>query len=157
MHIEAASGLVLVIAAAVALIWANSAFADSYESLWHTPIRLGRHDDAVASARKAAELTDYPPPRRAALGCTLSAAGQREESEAIYESLIECRNTKYVSALDLALLATYMKRHEDAFDWLDTAVEERAVWLNHLNADPLWDPIREEPRFKNIVKRIGLT
>ncbi len=41
MHIEAASGLVLIIAAAVALIWANSAFADSYESLWHTPIRLG--------------------------------------------------------------------------------------------------------------------
>jgi len=41
MHIEAASGLVLVVAAAVALVWANSAFAHSYDALWHTPIRLG--------------------------------------------------------------------------------------------------------------------
>ena len=41
MHIEAASGLVLVIAAAVALIWANSALGHTYGELWHTPIRLG--------------------------------------------------------------------------------------------------------------------
>jgi NhaA family Na+:H+ antiporter len=38
LHIEAASGVVLLIAAAVALIWANSPFAHSYEALWHLPL-----------------------------------------------------------------------------------------------------------------------
>ncbi|HWU52675.1 MAG TPA: Na+/H+ antiporter NhaA, partial [Tahibacter sp.] len=41
LHIEAVSGIVLVMAAAVALIWANSPVADSYDALWHTPLSIG--------------------------------------------------------------------------------------------------------------------
>ena len=41
LHIEAVSGIVLLAAAAIALIWANSAFAHSYHDLWHTPLSLG--------------------------------------------------------------------------------------------------------------------
>ncbi|CAJ0723213.1 Na+/H+ antiporter NhaA [Ralstonia pickettii] len=41
LHIEAISGIVLLIAAAVALIWANSSFAHSYHALWHTPLSIG--------------------------------------------------------------------------------------------------------------------
>lgn len=40
-HIQAASGVVLLIAAAIALLWANSPFAPHYHALWHTPISLG--------------------------------------------------------------------------------------------------------------------
>src|SRR5690606_14656281 len=40
LHIEAVSGIVLVIAAAAALIWANSSFAHSYHALWHTPLAI---------------------------------------------------------------------------------------------------------------------
>ncbi len=41
LHIEAVSGVVLLLAAAAALIWANSPLADSYQHLWHTPISIG--------------------------------------------------------------------------------------------------------------------
>jgi NhaA family Na+:H+ antiporter len=41
LHVEAASGIVLLVAAVVALIWANSPWASSYEALWHTPITVG--------------------------------------------------------------------------------------------------------------------
>jgi NhaA family Na+:H+ antiporter len=41
LHIEAASGIVLLIAAAAALIWANSSFAHSYHALWHLPLSIG--------------------------------------------------------------------------------------------------------------------
>jgi Na+:H+ antiporter, NhaA family len=41
LHVEAASGVVLLIAAAVALIWANSPFADSYHEFWHLPLSVG--------------------------------------------------------------------------------------------------------------------
>lgn len=44
LHIEAASGIILIGAAAVALIWANSPWADSYDALWHTPFRIGIGD-----------------------------------------------------------------------------------------------------------------
>ena len=120
-----------------------------------TALCLGRYDEAVAAARKAAELTEYASPRRAALGSALSAAGKTDEAEAIYESLVECRNRQYVSALDIAILAAYMERTDEAFDWLETAFQERAVWMNHLNADPLWDPIRDDSRFKLMAKKGG--
>lgn len=41
MHIQASSGIVLLVAAAIALIWANSAFAPSYHALWHMPLSIG--------------------------------------------------------------------------------------------------------------------
>lgn len=41
VHIEAVSGVVLLIAAVAALVWANSPSADSYEALWHTPLTIG--------------------------------------------------------------------------------------------------------------------
>lgn len=41
LHVEASSGVVLLIAAAVAMIWANSPWADSYRALWHTPLGFG--------------------------------------------------------------------------------------------------------------------
>jgi len=41
LHVEAASGILLLSAAAVALVWANSPWAASYDTLWHTPIRFG--------------------------------------------------------------------------------------------------------------------
>jgi NhaA family Na+:H+ antiporter len=41
LHVEAASGILLLLAAAVALVWANSPWAASYDTLWHTPIRFG--------------------------------------------------------------------------------------------------------------------
>lgn len=41
MHIQAASGIVLLVAACIAMIWANTAFADSYHALWHMPLSIG--------------------------------------------------------------------------------------------------------------------
>ena len=41
LHIEAVSGIVLLVAALAALVWANSPAAESYEHLWHTPLTLG--------------------------------------------------------------------------------------------------------------------
>jgi NhaA family Na+:H+ antiporter len=41
LHIEAASGIVLLVATAVALIWANSPVASTYHALWHLPVSIG--------------------------------------------------------------------------------------------------------------------
>lgn len=48
LHVEAASGIVLLVAAAVALIWANSPFASSYHALWHLPVSFGAGSFAIS-------------------------------------------------------------------------------------------------------------
>lgn len=50
LHIEAASGIVLLLAAAAALIWANSSFAHSYHALWHLPLSIGIGDWAYSQS-----------------------------------------------------------------------------------------------------------
>jgi NhaA family Na+:H+ antiporter len=50
LHVEAASGVVLLIAAAVALLWANSPFADSYHALWHLPLSIGLGEFVISKS-----------------------------------------------------------------------------------------------------------
>jgi NhaA family Na+:H+ antiporter len=50
LHVEAASGVVLLIAAAIALIWANSPFADSYHALWHLPLSVGLGEFVISKS-----------------------------------------------------------------------------------------------------------
>jgi len=121
-----------------------------------TNLQLERPEEAIVAARKAAELTESPPQRRGALGCALATAGRTEEAEAIYEALVEKRGERYVSALDLGLLASYLGRIDEAFEWLDRAVDERAPWITHLRADPIWDRLKGDPRYSSIIARVGL-
>ena len=45
---------------------------------------------------------------------------------------------------------------EHAFEYLEKAVDERAGWLAFIKVDPIWDPIRSDPRFDAILTKIGL-
>lgn len=50
LHIEAVSGIVLLFAAAVALVWANSPYAHGYHSFWHLPVSIGLGDLAFSQS-----------------------------------------------------------------------------------------------------------
>ena len=54
------------------------------------------------------------------------------------------------SAMELA----YLGRKDEAFSVLETAFEERNSWLGELNVDPSWDPLRSDPRFGDLVRRV---
>ncbi len=54
------------------------------------------------------------------------------------------------------MLSAHLGRVDDAFAWLETAVDERAVWLTFLHSDPVWDIIRDDPRFGSVTDAVGL-
>lgn len=62
----------------------------------------------------------------------------------------------YQSPLIIALNYTLAGAYSEALDWLERAVEERNPWLPELQVDPGWDPLRSQPRFIAVLKKIGL-
>jgi hypothetical protein len=56
----------------------------------------------------------------------------------------------------IALAYVGVGDNDNAFKWLEKTLEERAGPFNELNADPLFDPLRTDPRFAALVRRMGL-
>jgi len=63
---------------------------------------------------------------------------------------------EYVSPLRIALLAIRLGDRDKAFYWLDKAVEDRNAGLVYLNVDPKYSPLRSDPRFVRLIRRVGL-
>jgi len=58
----------------------------------------------------------------------------------------------------LAEINTYLADKEEAFGWLEKAYEERSTgWMPFIKVDPTLDPLRSDPRFSALLRRMGLT
>jgi len=62
----------------------------------------------------------------------------------------------YVSPFDIALIYTALGEKDTAFAWPAKAVAERSTWLVYSKWDPRLDPLRSDPRFQDLLRRIGL-
>ena len=72
------------------------------------------------------------------------------------EELTEKGRSRYVPAYDLAIVNLGLGAADETLDLLDQSFDERSSWLIHLGVDPRLDPLREDPRFRGLVGRVGL-
>ena len=79
--------------------------------------------------------------------------GYKEAMRQAAEALEARSNRAY--ALDIATLYTYAGVKERALDWLEIAYEERMQDLVYLNVYPKWDPLRDDPRFQELIRRMN--
>ena len=88
--------------------------------------------------------------------CALARLGRREEAEAILARLDEGSRQAYVRAEYLAMGYAAMGDLDRAFESLERAFQARSAGLIYLHLDPGYAPLRGDPRFADLVKRIGL-
>ena len=78
----------------------------------------------------------------------------------IYRGFLDALNEKakqgYVSPAEFAVAYARLGDKDQAFAWLEKAYAERSPWLGFLKSDPDFDNLRSDPRFAELVKRIGL-
>jgi adenylate cyclase len=125
----------------------TSAFAHS--SLGYVYSLSSRHEEAIAEIEK---MTAQGGPLWG-LGFVYARAGREDEARAILEELNEREG--YVPATGPALIYVGLGDHDKAFEWLERAYEERSVTLVFVDS-PIWDPLRSDPRFQDLLRRIGL-
>ena len=82
--------------------------------------------------------------------------GNEAEARQILNELIEARSKRVVSAWGIAALQASLGDVDEAFRWLETAFEEGAAGLVFLRVHPRLDPIRSDPRYPALVRRLGL-
>jgi len=92
----------------------------------------------------------------AGLGYVYAVTGQKEEARAVLEQLKRLSEQHYVAAPSMALICDGLGDKDQAFAWLEKAYGERAFQLQWLNIEPRWDNLRSDPRFADLVRRVGL-
>jgi eukaryotic-like serine/threonine-protein kinase len=118
--------------------------------------KMGRYEQAIAEGEKGVMLSGGSPLLRAALAQTLATAGQAEKARQILEELTNLAKQKYVSPYFLAGIHVGLGEADRAMECLEKAYEERAHWLMYLHLEPGMDSLRENRRFQELLRRIGL-
>jgi serine/threonine protein kinase/Tfp pilus assembly protein PilF len=91
----------------------------------------------------------------AALGYAYAVAGQRNEAEEVLHQLEELVTQRYVSPVDLAMLHVGLDNNEQAIEYLEKAYEEHADRMSWIKVNPVFDPLRSDPRFQAILQRMN--
>ena len=119
-------------------------------------IENGEYEAAIEALQKSIRHTGGHPSPLAALGHLYGRLGWIGDAQKVLQELTELSTKRYVSAFEFALSQSGRKEKEGALGWLEKACEERSSLLVFLKVWPMFDSLRSEPRFKEIVRRVGL-
>lgn len=89
-------------------------------------------------------------------GIALAKVGRRQEAEEVLKSWRELAKTRYVMAYWMAAVYAALGNKDAAFAELEKSYQQREWFFPRLKTDPFMDPLRDDPRFADLVKRIGL-
>jgi eukaryotic-like serine/threonine-protein kinase len=117
---------------------------------------LGRFDEARVEVNEGRRLSGGLPASSFALAHLEAAAGNEVEARRILAELIERRSSRTISAWGIAAVHASLGDIDEAYRWLDIAVEEGASGLVMLRVHPRLDPIRNDPRYWPLVEKVGL-
>ncbi|MGB0133430.1 tetratricopeptide repeat protein [Dokdonella sp.] len=116
----------------------------------------GKPDEAVEMFRAMAIETPEDLRVQANLGWALGLSGQAELAGAILRQLTTLADTHFVSPLSLAMVALGIGDHDRVFVELEKAREVRDPMLPFIGYAPFWDPVRGDPRFRELLRQLNL-
>ncbi|MGA9997264.1 MAG: protein kinase, partial [Pyrinomonadaceae bacterium] len=118
--------------------------------------QMSRYDEAIAALNRSLEFMTGSVIPLWMLGYTLAVAGRRSEAQEVLERLERISKETYISPYYFALISVGLGEHDKAFEWLEKAYENRDEWLIWLGTEPKLDALRRDPRFAELLSRIGL-
>jgi TolB-like protein/DNA-binding SARP family transcriptional activator/tetratricopeptide (TPR) repeat protein len=126
----------------------------SYLQMAAVYAQQGRYDEALASVERARRLSSGHPLPEALRGYVLARAGRRDEALAIIRALEAQGSRRYVSPAYAAAIYTGLGDADAALRWLERAYEANDDWAVYLAVEPVFEPLRNDPRFVNLLARV---
>jgi eukaryotic-like serine/threonine-protein kinase len=118
--------------------------------------KTARYDLAISAGKKAVNLSGGSPLMRAALAQTFATAGAAQEAIQILDDLQKLAKERYVVPHFFAGIYADLGDHDRALEYLEKSYAEHCHWLIYLHIDPSLDDLRNDPRFQDLLRRVGL-
>jgi TolB-like protein/Tfp pilus assembly protein PilF len=128
----------------------------AYWFLAETHVQKGDFASAIATIENA-PIARNDPVMLSAKGFVYAKAGERDKALKILNDLQKLSTQEYQPAFHIAQIYLGLGDREQAFAWLEKACDERSVWLIWLGVDPKFDPLRSDPRFEELLKKINFS
>jgi serine/threonine protein kinase/tetratricopeptide (TPR) repeat protein len=136
----------------------DQSYAQAHDWLGQVYDTKQMYEAAISEFKEAIVLYGGAPSATAALGYGYAVAGRKDEARRCLRELQELGRERYVSSYDVAVILTGLGENDQAFVRLGEAYERRDGWLAFwLKVDPRLDPLRSDPRFQDLLRRVGHT
>jgi len=134
----------------------DSSYAQAHRRLADAYAGAGRLDDAIAEYQTVVGLNPNNPSSLGSLAEALATVGRTAEARKILADLVTVAGTRYVSPGLFADLYLRLGDRDRAFQWLDAAYRERSNYMAYLLVDASHDLYGSDPRFHDMLQRVGL-
>jgi tetratricopeptide (TPR) repeat protein len=115
----------------------------------------GLYEQAIEEYRRLLENNPGNPHALGHLGNTYARAGRAREARECLQKLKDRARDEKVGTYEVAFIHAALGEKDQAFEWLEKAYEERNQGLAFLKVDPTLDPLRSDPRFERILRRMN--
>jgi TolB-like protein/tetratricopeptide (TPR) repeat protein len=130
--------------------------ARPYDDLGRILLEKQAWPEAIAALEKAVSLANRSVRYLSGLGFGYGVAGRTDLARQILTELTETSKQRYIASSDFALVHAGLGERDQAIQWLERACEERDSHAPAINVDPRLASLREDPRFRALLKRMGL-
>ncbi len=131
-------------------------FAQGHYAFGKAYLRKGNFAEAIVEFQKARTLSPNDTRYAGALGHAYARAGRNSEARKVLNELMAQSERRYVSWYSIACIYAGLEEKDEAFASLGKAYEQHDTGLVHLKVEPLLDPLRSDPRFQDLLRRVGL-
>lgn len=119
-------------------------------------VQKGMFTEAIAEMERAVTLSPDTPEHRWMLGHAYASAGKTSEARKNLDDLHSLAKNRYVLPYGIALIHTGLGEYDEALESLERAYQDRNSWMPFLQVEPRLDPLRSDPRFQDLLRRMKL-
>ena len=117
--------------------------------------QIGKLEESAAAFKKASELSGNEVSQLNTEATTCAMMDDRKRAMELYQQLKVLSKTKYISPIILAILPMLLGDLNEAFELIEQAYAEKANALVYLNVEPFFDPLRSDPRYAQLIEKMG--
>jgi serine/threonine protein kinase/Tfp pilus assembly protein PilF len=128
-------------------------YLSAHDCLGESYLAKGMFGQAVAEFQRAASGGE--PVRAVGLARAYAVMGKSNEARKILDDLTKASKQSYFPAYLFGVIHVALGENEQGLAWLEVAYTHRDPYLVHLKKDAAFDPVRSDPRFQDLLRRVG--